>query len=784
MTFNSNKVNIVKSTLAKLLAMENISIRHIMGLATASFDLNSRILRLPTWQNISEDLYDMLVVHEVGHALETPYNDWVTKIGELAKKYNPIPGDKKALNKTHISIQGYANILEDIRVDIKQRNRFPGAKRNYVIGYKELFDRNFFKTNENPIEKMTFINRLNIYSKSGFSGVIVPFYNDEKILVKKSQETDTFEDVLALAEELWLLQIRSDDNAGDVGGSQTQAEENELIETGESIPSEDYDDSGDETEKPNENDEKNEPLIPPEAQGPTTKEQDEKNKELDKKFSQPQGGGARGSNIDIDNLPETETDDAFNENVNSLSSKDGISYYYSHIPILIGEPWYDYKLFLAEHKAWQKDQANQHHGLNMIPYINILNKFKNDENQTISFMVKEFEMRKSASAYMKSLISKTGVINTNKIYSYHYNDDIFKRNVVTPTGKNHGFVMFLDWSSSMQINLVNTVKQLFSLALFCRRISVPFEVYTFTTKNGTEHAYHEKGAVFEKTPESLKMDLSAYIRNVLSSRMNANEFQDAMIILLAMALTYGGSNNTAITHHYNPKIDVMSGTPLNETILVSEAIIKKFQKQTGVQITNVIFLTDGDGVSPSLGMNDYNIKTDEYCILIQDPKTREEYALPSVKKYSSGYQSQGYYSQRNNPYDWTNMFLRMLKQRTGCNLIGFYLDTSYSSGGVGRNWQNVIYQGRAGSIMHSDYINDKKFWKENGYITIKNSGYDEYYYISSPAFKLDNSGFEIRHLKNPGTKLTSTKISKMFTDFMQKKTTNRILLNSFIKKIT
>jgi hypothetical protein len=42
--------------------------------------------------------------------------------------------------------------------------------------------------------------------------------------------------------------------------------------------------------------------------------------------------------------------------------------------------------------------------------------FKQKENDTISFMVKEFEMKKRADAYSRTRIAKTGVIDTNKMF--------------------------------------------------------------------------------------------------------------------------------------------------------------------------------------------------------------------------------------------------------------------------------------------------------------------------------------------------------------------------------
>ena len=61
-----------KSQLAKLLATENITVQHKPDAKTAWFDVKNRVLSLPVWREMSNDLYDLLVVHEVGHALDTP----------------------------------------------------------------------------------------------------------------------------------------------------------------------------------------------------------------------------------------------------------------------------------------------------------------------------------------------------------------------------------------------------------------------------------------------------------------------------------------------------------------------------------------------------------------------------------------------------------------------------------------------------------------------------------------------------------------------------------------
>ena len=106
--------------------------------------------------------------------------------------------------------------------------------------------------------------------------------------------------------------------------------------------------------------------------------------------------------------------------------------------------------------------------------------FKKKSNQEVNYMVKEFECKKAATAYARASVSKTGVLDTTKLFQYKYNDDIFKKITSTPDGKSHGLIFLLDWSGSMCYQLQQTVKQLLSLAQFCRKVKIPFVVYSFS----------------------------------------------------------------------------------------------------------------------------------------------------------------------------------------------------------------------------------------------------------------------------------------------------------------
>ena len=64
----------IKGNLARLLATENLVVEHKQT-PTAYFNVDTRVLVLPKWDKASDVVYDMLVGHEVGHALFTPNVD-------------------------------------------------------------------------------------------------------------------------------------------------------------------------------------------------------------------------------------------------------------------------------------------------------------------------------------------------------------------------------------------------------------------------------------------------------------------------------------------------------------------------------------------------------------------------------------------------------------------------------------------------------------------------------------------------------------------------------------
>ena len=97
----------IKSQLAKLLATEDIVVEH-KHVETAQFNTDTRVLILPIWEKASNYVYDMLVGHEVGHALFTPNED--------PPKHVP---------------HNFLNVCEDARIEKLMKRKYLGIAKSF-----------------------------------------------------------------------------------------------------------------------------------------------------------------------------------------------------------------------------------------------------------------------------------------------------------------------------------------------------------------------------------------------------------------------------------------------------------------------------------------------------------------------------------------------------------------------------------------------------------------------------------------------------------------------------
>ena len=170
----------IKSQLAKLLATEDIVVEH-KQVESAQFNVRTRVLILPLWEKASNDVYDMLVGHEVGHALFTPDEDWWLEYD--------IP-------------QTFVNVVEDARIEKLMKRKYMGLAKSFYKGYSELHDKDFFELDGQDINSLNLADRSNLHFK--LSSILpVSFSSPEKPIIDLIQNVETFTDTLSAAEALY-----------------------------------------------------------------------------------------------------------------------------------------------------------------------------------------------------------------------------------------------------------------------------------------------------------------------------------------------------------------------------------------------------------------------------------------------------------------------------------------------------------------------------------------------------------------------------------------------------
>lgn len=192
------KLDDSKRAVAKLMARENITVVISPKARTASFDIVRRILTIPNWGTLTIEQFDMLIGHEVGHALFTD-NQYVERV----------------IKKKSVRFGHYLNIVEDARIERKMKNSYPGLRRIFYTAYEEfhkngpilqgtkthLFDP---RDNNKPvaIAGMRLIDRINLYYKIG-AFAKVPFAPEERIWIHRIDRCAELKEAIEIAEDLF-----------------------------------------------------------------------------------------------------------------------------------------------------------------------------------------------------------------------------------------------------------------------------------------------------------------------------------------------------------------------------------------------------------------------------------------------------------------------------------------------------------------------------------------------------------------------------------------------------
>jgi len=692
----------IQGNLARLLATENLTVEH-RKIPTAYFNIEKRVLALPMWKEMSDSVYTMLVGHEVGHALYTP-QEWIEEEFECPKSY--------------------VNIIEDARVEKLMKRRYPGLKSQFFTGYKELNDKNFFEVNKEELPGLILIDRINLHFKIG-SSLSVPFSDEEMVWVNRTATVETWEEVVDLANELYAFMSQQKQETPAPTSSQDKSE----------TPS-----NGDQVQ---------------------SMENDSKEITEDSQDNLGESEDADKSDADLDTPSyehddfESVTDEALTRNQQQLIDELSKENVYVELPELnldnIIVPHNNINKNLTK---WISEPTSVRAEFTEV-WINRYRNYKKESTQEVNYMIKEFEMKKSADMYRRSSTSKTGVLDTQRLHSYKFNDDIFKKVTTCPEGKNHGLIFYVDWSGSMGNLLEKTIRQLYSLLWFCQKSQIPFRVYAFSNSYIDEfYNFSDEKDYFYKSVKENDINICKNFRllELFSSKMNAKTLNDQMEKIYAHVC--------AVKSYYDCCMNLqLGGTPLIEASVTVPQIIDLFKKQESVQKTNVIFLTDGEGCGLTVVKKYDGHLGSSSCwyhhyhnYILRDRKKCKSQNIDVSNRELSNIQ-----------------IISFVNKIVDANILCFRI--------VAR--RDLTSYLRAITNFNIDMNKVDSIWKKESAYTLTGCGFDEFYLISEGKME-ETEEFNIDTEKKSHSK---REILTKFKKHMGKRRTNKMILSNFISQI-
>ena len=752
-------VNSNKDTLAKLMATENITVLH-KRIPTAYFDIKTRSLVCPILKDdMSSELYDLFMGHEVGHALFTPLEGWHDKVSDKG----PI-------------FKGYLNVIEDIRIEKKIKAKYPGLRKSFYTAYKELLEDDFFGLEklDKSISELNLIDRINLHYKVGH-GIRVPFSSDEKVVLDKCEKLETFEDVLKLATELFnqkqeeaqsfiegLSPEQLQELADEMGIEQPEDGGTELNDLDNMVETEAKENGtggyGDEESEKEEGQDSYSIAKEKDSDDSTESNQDsEDNQDGQGDISSQgnEGTPTTGQNTLQDQVKEelekSNTDEAFRQNEEKCFDTE--KYGSEPVNLEITER-VKYENFIVPFTEIEKELGN----FNREPVSKFTKNFINKNKSVVNYMAKEFEMKKAASAYNKSQQAKTGELNMDKLHLYKIKDDIFNRVEITPDGKNHGIVMAIDWSGSMSNDIEATLEQAFLLSMYCRKINIPFQLYAFS--DGYHRGRYEDAEYISsqnltygrqaKENEALVRELA--LLEIVNDKMKTSEYQRAMEnwFQIVKSMNYSWRYDEAPEYDRDANLPgklYLSGTPLDATLFVMRDLLNDFQYTNNLDIVSFVCLTDGQshGNFPS-------------GTVLVDRKNNQTFQLS-----------------KNYGYRHTKGLLKWIKATTNARTIGYFL-TDAKGRRVEQEWTNFT------GVSEYDWQEQEKrraSFNKDGCILTENCNYDLGIVINSRKLKLNYN----EDVLQVGDDATKGQLKRALVKTGQQKVKQRIILNKFVQQM-
>ena len=551
----------LQSNVARLLSRENITVTH-SDVRTACFDLRNRVMKLPIWKDHGKVVYDMLIAHEVGHAIFDDY--------PLVEKY---------LNDNKIrGVPDVLNVIDDIRIERLVQDKYPGLPKIFLAAYRTLVKADLFGLKSRDISKMKFLDRLNLHAKIG-TIVQIPLNDEELDFYNRCYAAETTQEVIDLFEE-FQNRPKEDEEPPEPEGREEQSsneegeegEEDSNSESGES-PLDVSEDLGDEAQAALDEALKLEDLF---------REMSKEDYATPDQVSEEDDTQAGVTSDAPQDSEKSETQEEFEKNISenfeSRNWQDPQAADY--VPVIFPRKSTLDKVTNSYEDVMRSREESSNWRIRYSDFDERYIDYKKKVKKKVGVLIREFERRKAAFRYSRSSESRIGTIDVNKLHKYRYDDQIFNTVTQLADGQNHGMIFYIDYSGSMGHVLSDVIDQTLHLVYFCDKMNIPFEVYSYTSRCVWDRK--------QDLSDPQEIDLSGLVlNNIMSSTMSKKEFDLGFQQLFFQSSGSGYINGLST-------LEQLGGTPLNAVIMAANHHCNDFQKKHRVDKLNVIMLTDGD----------------------------------------------------------------------------------------------------------------------------------------------------------------------------------------------
>ncbi len=796
----TERIQTQKDNLARLMAGENLTVVH-RKTPTAYFDLKNRLLCCPIFkEDISPELYDLFMGHEVGHALWTPYE-----------------GVHSAVTKNK-TLKGYLNVIEDVRIERNIRNKYQGLRKSFFTAYNELMEMDFFGVKGKNLQELSLIDKINLITKCG-SRINIKLSKEEQFFLDWAMKCETWEEVEECATAIYEWSKENETRTEqdeqlvpqmfDIGDEEEDEEGEEEEQEGESWE-ESYSDSEEEEED-------NLPEVPETTGSGQETEEEESEEEAEEEERKETGGvsnqGTPEQYDDEDGARESITEHNAHNNEEQFISETNIVRTQINLKEkgfseFVTDTLYDYKLVLNDWKEYyERAGEDSYYGNRIEPTkkraLHTFKKLESKNKAIINHMANEFEMRQTALSSRHAFTGKTGKLDMNRLAKYQIVDDVFKRVTYLPDGKNHGVNILLDWSGSICNEVQDLLEQTFILTMFCRKVNIPHRVYLFSDNIS-------KRPVEVDDHTSYWRDRCGYLVEIFSNEMNSKEYKEMFLNMSTLYnhymtdnIRYGrggkfakkleGWNNwfegceyidpdqygwiDMPTDVYPTSKYSLGGTPLDTTLVAMRGLLPQFNKAYGIEKSILTVITDGYSHSADiLKLSDKEQEEQREQMGDGDSwdfgQERDIIDPINGRVYPYEVKERRYYR---NDFKKTQNLLDWVSKTTGVTVTGYFV--------CGRKGDMISLLQSCGEIENT-YDHDgtiQTMWtkaRKEG-VVIKVHGYNKLFLTS--ASNLGTDGTESLDDELIGAK-KATILSK-FKKNQNAKSTSRFLTNEFIKEI-